>query len=218
MKKVLIYIIVLLILITGVSAITGALGNAKAILRPEVQAGQTIILDYSIIPQNPNDVPIHVILSLDEEFSDMVFLSEEDFILQPGEERKVPYTITVSDPYTHEGRIIARFNSVDGKGAGVALSSKIIIIGTEDNPEVDDPVIDPNQSDPNVDDPSPNEPVVNSNPNNPPTGGVVQEPPKQNLDKSPKANPIVGLALLLLIPVIGLITLFTIIKAQQVKK
>jgi len=123
-------------LVGGVFAITGSIGNAKMVLRVE----QGDIIDKSILVKNVNDVPINVELFVSGDLANYVDLDEEKISLEAGEETNVFFSIEAVKAGTSETKINLKFSPIDG-GNGVGLSSTIIIIAQE-NPDFDDSFID----------------------------------------------------------------------------
>ncbi len=129
-KKILI-LFAFMFLISGtlvVSAITGSIGNGRMILYPEVNGWSNTIVQKTILVNNVNDVPVNITLQLDSNASKFIELIDETFILEPDENKKAEIKIKVKKVGTYEGRVNVFFNSIDGKEAGVVLSSTIIVI------------------------------------------------------------------------------------------
>ena len=110
------------LLINSVYAITGTIGNAKMILRGEI--GDTI--ERSILVRNVNDVKLNIKVFVTGDLAKNIELKEEEFELEPGEEKKVYFTIYADEPGTYESKINVQFTPEEGNGVG--LSSTIILI------------------------------------------------------------------------------------------
>src|SRR3989344_3419080 len=124
---------ILLINIGFASAITGAMGNAKMVLYPEVNGFTYTKIEKSILTKNVNDVPINISLQVDNETAKFIELIDETFILEPHTEKKAEFIVKVKDEGTYKGKIAVFFSPVDGdKKTGVALSSEIIVIAKKD--------------------------------------------------------------------------------------
>jgi len=116
------FVFTLLILLTGsvfVSAITGSMGNARMILYPEVNGWTNTVIEKTILVRNVNDVPINIKLETDEEGSKFIELVDEEFILEPDEERKAQFVVKVKKEDTYEGRINVFFSPAEEEGPGV---------------------------------------------------------------------------------------------------
>ena len=111
-----------------ISAITGSMGNAKMILYPEVNGWFTTTIEKTILTKNVNDVPIKIRLERDLEAIKFIELIDEGYILEPGTEKKAQFLVKVKKEGRYEGRINVFFSAVEGKEAGVVLSSQIIVI------------------------------------------------------------------------------------------
>ena len=124
---------ILLIIASFASAITGAMGNAKMVLYPEVNGFTYTKIEKSILTKNVNDVPINISLQVDNETAKFIELIDETFILEPHTEKKAEFIVKVKDEGTYKGKIAVFFSPVDGdKEAGVALSSEIVVIAKKD--------------------------------------------------------------------------------------
>ena len=124
---------ILLITVGFASAITGAIGNAKMVLYPEVNGFTYTKIEKSILTKNVNDVPINISLQVDNETAKFIELIDETFILEPHTEKRAEFIVKVKDEGTYKGKIAVFFSPVDGdKKAGVALSSEIIVIAKKD--------------------------------------------------------------------------------------
>ena len=130
MKKLLSIILVLFLLVAFhpvTAKITGAIGNGRVVLRPDVQAGETKVIERTLLVRNPNDVPVDIELEASETITDIIDLKDISFTLQPGEEKEARFNIILSDTKSYEGAIVVFFN-FEGK-QGIALTSTIIIVG-----------------------------------------------------------------------------------------
>jgi len=116
-------VVLLLSFVGSVYAITGSIGNARMILRPEV--GDTI--DRTILVKNVNEVALNIELSASGDLSEEINIIDSEFQLAAGEERKARFTIKVEKLRATETKINVKFSPLDD-GNGVGLSSTIIII------------------------------------------------------------------------------------------
>ncbi|MGY4884768.1 MAG: hypothetical protein ACP5NZ_04290 [Nanobdellota archaeon] len=136
MKKTLIFALALMFMISSsflVSAVTGSIGNAKMVLYPEVNGWTNTVVEKSIQVNNVNDVPVNITLKLDENASKFIDLVDESFILEAGESRKAQIEIRVRKEGKYEGRVNVFFRPVEGKDAGVVLSSTIVVIAKKES-------------------------------------------------------------------------------------
>jgi len=147
-------LIVLLVNITFVSAITGSMGNARMILYPEVNGWTTTTIEKSILTKNVNDIPIDIKLEVAEDSTEFLELVDENFILEPGTEKKAEFLVKVRKEGTYNGKINVFFSSVaddneSNKEPGVALSSTIIVIAKKDQDynEIDEEDVDNSETD-----------------------------------------------------------------------
>jgi len=112
----------LIILVNIGSALTGKIGNARAILNAET--GDTI--DRTIKVINDNEVPVAIELFASGDLADDVTIIDNDFTLQPGEEKDARFTIYVSQAGTTETNVNVKFTAI-GEKQGVGMSSTLII-------------------------------------------------------------------------------------------
>ncbi|MBS3094466.1 hypothetical protein J4474_02275 [Candidatus Pacearchaeota archaeon] len=123
---------IIILSLNSVSAITGSIGNARMVLYPEVNGWFSTTIEKSILVKNVNDEEIKITLEADEEGKEFLEVIDTEFILQPGDEKKAQFIVKVKKEGTYEGRINVFFSPIDGKGAGVALSSTITVIAKKD--------------------------------------------------------------------------------------
>jgi len=121
--SVILVVVMLLSFVGSVYAITGSIGNARMILRPDI--GDKI--EKSILVKNVNDVAVNIELTVIGDLENDIKLKEEAFTLQAGDEKKAYFTINVKKAGTTETKINVKFSPIDG-GNGVGLSSTIIVI------------------------------------------------------------------------------------------
>ncbi len=133
-------IVILLVSMSFASAITGSIGNARAILYPEVgKSGLTI--ERTILVKNVNTDAINIRL---ETNSSVIEIADKTFTLEPGSEKNARFKIKLKKAGDYSEKINVFFTPLDGKGAGVALSSTIIIRaaagdGNEGTPDDSEP-------------------------------------------------------------------------------
>lgn len=121
-----IFVVILMIFVSNVYAITGSIGNARMVLRPEL--GDKI--EKSILVRNINDVPVDIELSVFGDLEKYITIKDNNFTLQPEEDRKAFFIIDVQKGGVTETKINVKFTPTDGKN-GVGLSSTIIVIVKE---------------------------------------------------------------------------------------
>jgi hypothetical protein len=144
-------ILLMIILISNVFALTAKIGNARMVLR--VDTGEQIKRSIRVI--NDNDVSVEINLFASGDLKDDIEIIDNNFILQPGEEKRAYFTIDVKKSGTTESNINVKFIPEQGNGAGI--SSTIIIIakggiidGNIDDvndADINDDVVDVNDDD-----------------------------------------------------------------------
>ena len=122
-----IFVLILMIFVSNVYAITGSIGNARMVLRPEL--GDKI--EKSILVRNINDVPVDIELSILGDLEKYITIKDNNFTLQPGEDRKAFFVIDVQKGGVSETKINVKFTPTDGEN-GIGLSSTIIVIVEEE--------------------------------------------------------------------------------------
>lgn len=125
MEKRIIYSVVGLMLliafVANVSAITGRLGNSRMILNADV--GESV-RRYLFI-ENPNDVPITIVITPSGDLINNLNLEENDFVLQPNENKNVYFTIKADEAGSTETKLNVMFKPPQGNGVG--LSATVIL-------------------------------------------------------------------------------------------
>ena len=120
--------ILFLVIILGAieaSAITGNIGNARMVLYPEVGLFGTSI-EKTILVRNINDEAINVSLVADSNISEITKIIDENFILQPDEEKDARIVLNINKVQNYDGRINIFFKGLDDKNS-VVLSSNIVV-------------------------------------------------------------------------------------------
>ncbi len=123
---------IVLVSVGAVSAITGAMGNARMILYPEVNGLTYTEIEKSLLIKNVNNESINITLQIDEETGKFIELIDESFILEPKTEKKAQFIVKVKEEGTYKGKIAVFFSGLGKQKAGVALSSEVIVIARKD--------------------------------------------------------------------------------------
>ena len=118
-------IFVFLLLITSVNAIVGKIGNGKMILN----ATTGDVIDRTIRIINDNNVSIMINMFPNGDLENDTVIIDNNFTLNPGEEKNVGFKIYLKKPGVFQNRINVQFTPVDGKN-GVGLASQITITVT----------------------------------------------------------------------------------------
>jgi hypothetical protein len=137
-KKILLLtsMIVLVLLLVNVSAITGSLGNSRMILR--VEPGE--VIERHLLIKNVNEEPISVSLSVSGMLVENIVLVDEEFDLEPGDERKAYFTIYTDEYGAFETKINVAYQPTEGNGVGLAAT--VIVLSMEEGVELDDDEIE----------------------------------------------------------------------------
>jgi len=120
--------LLILNIMSSVYGITGAIGNARMVLR--AKTGDKI--EKSILVRNVNDIAVDISLKASGDLEDYIEIKDKEFRLNSGEEKKAYFTINVKKEGTTESKIDVKFTPVDGSN-GVGLSSTIIVIAEKSN-------------------------------------------------------------------------------------
>jgi len=117
-------------MISSVSAITGSIGNGRMILRPDV--GEEVEKYVRVI--NTNDVGVEIEVFASGDLAEDIEVVDDSFYLAPGEEKKAYFIIDVKKGGKTESKINIKFTPTDG-GNGVGLSSTVIVIAEGEDEE-----------------------------------------------------------------------------------
>lgn len=124
-KKLFIIAVLCLLLIPYASAITGSIGNAKAIVTVDISKSN--ILERTVLVKNVNNISISVKLEAVDDLELITNIIDKEFELGAGEEKKARFKVTIPEKGTYNGNIVVFFNPPEGKGAGVVLQANLII-------------------------------------------------------------------------------------------
>ena len=140
MKKVFCLLLLILILVPSALAITGEIGNARAIISREWNGRET--LERTILVRNPNDVKLDIKLEPSDEIKDIVEIVDKEFELQPGEEKNARFNLKIEREGSWSGKIHVFF--IPEEGSRVVLSSTIVLsVGeAQDEDEIPDETTD----------------------------------------------------------------------------
>jgi hypothetical protein len=155
LNKITSIILIVLLILPVANAITGSIGNAKAIIKTEVQEGKTTVIERTILVKNVNDVPLNITLETGDDLKNIVELIDSKFVLQPKEEKKARFNLNIERPGNYSGKISVFFTPQD-KGNGVVLASSLVILAygegnfpEEEQPENDTVVDNPEDDEDN---------------------------------------------------------------------
>lgn len=117
--------------------ITGSLQGARMVL--SAAPGEKV--ERSILVSNRNEVSIMIGLKPSGDLADNLEIKgEANFSLDPGEERKVYFTIEADEPGTTETKINVLFTPEEGNGVG--LPAVIILVASGEASEIEEIVED----------------------------------------------------------------------------
>ena len=119
-------LIFLILVIPIANALTGSIGNARAIVSVTLDEDSKVI-DREILVQNVNNESVKITLEPKDDFETVVNILDKEFVLQPNEEKKARCQITVTQPGIYNGQVVVLFEAMQGKSPGVALPSSIIL-------------------------------------------------------------------------------------------
>ena len=171
--------VLLLVLATNAFALSASIGNARMILYPEIAPGETAVLEKSILVRNINNVSVMIHLDAIQDIENMTEILDNDFVLEPLQEKDARFILTIEEPGRYEGSIGVSFAVAEGDqqgSGGVGLLSNIIIVAREGNQTTSQ---------------------VNQT--------TAENQTQQQEEKGPMANPVVGFVIMVIIIAIGLI-------------
>ncbi len=124
-KKLFIMVVLCLLLIPYANALTGSIGNAKAIVT--VDLSKSNILERTVLVRNVNNVTVNIRLEPVDDLELITEITDKEFELKAGEEKKARFKVNIPKEGTYNGNIVVFFNPPEGKGAGVVLQANLII-------------------------------------------------------------------------------------------
>lgn len=213
-------ILILLILVSGVYALSASIGNARMVLRPTVEEGSITTIEKTIQVNNVNDVPVIINAKSSREFEDILTIPEPEFILEPGETKNMDFIITLEYGGRYEGKINIAFKPADpeSKSSGVGLSSTIIILAEGPENPNPPPVLDEEDSippPPSINETGTEEEVEEDNESS--VDNIVEDEELEELptiSAEKKPNPLIGIALIIAILAVG-IAVFILINKRS---
>lgn len=132
MKKYIFCLLILLSLLPIAHALTASIGNARMIIRTEVEEGETTVIEKYVRVNNVNDIPVDVNLEPHGDLIDIVELLDTSFTLEPGESKDANFVIRLNYGGTYQGKIAVSFSAEDSPGVGLGSTVIIIAEGPED--------------------------------------------------------------------------------------
>ena len=203
-NKIIICLAILALFLPVVSALTASIGNARMVLHTEVEDGDLTNIYKAIKVNNVNDVPVTITLNARGDLTDIVEIIDSNFDLLPGESKDAAFRITLEYGGKYEGQIGVAFAPQDG-GNGVGLSSTIIILaeGPEDpnaeQEEIEEPITEEDEEETTEEEDEEEEVTLTFGGNK-----DIEDSPK-DVDQDKKANPLVGIMIVLIIVGLGAI-------------
>jgi uncharacterized membrane protein len=83
-------------------------------------------IENYVLVKNVNDVPVNITLSASGDLAEDIKILNQEFTLQPGEDKKAYFTLEVTREGQTEGKIDIEF--IPEEGDSISLSSTIIVI------------------------------------------------------------------------------------------
>jgi hypothetical protein len=125
---------VFMVLILNFVQSGGSLLTPKMIIRTNISSSDGATIDKAIGVLNDEDYPLNVSLKPSDNIKSMIKLESEGFVLAPGEERWVNFTLDIKEPGEYSGEVIVVLSAEDQQTTG--LSSQIIIFAEGNREEV----------------------------------------------------------------------------------
>lgn len=116
----------IVLFISSAFATTARIGNSRMILRAGV--GETV--ERYVLVMNVNEGDVTIDLSVTGDLVDNLVLEEDSFVLKPGEEKKVFFTIRADEESSTTTKINVAYSS--DQDSGVGLTSTVILIAAEE--------------------------------------------------------------------------------------
>jgi hypothetical protein len=128
-KKIISSILVITIIVFSItmisinaSAITGKIGNGRMILNLE----QGDKLEKYIQVINDNNVSVNISVYSSGDLENNIEVLDENFMLNPGEDKRARFIITAGAPGNYEGKVNVAFKPTSNE-SGVGISAQIIL-------------------------------------------------------------------------------------------
>ena len=186
-----IFVLLFVLTLTPVLALSASIGNARMILYPTIVPGETSTIEKTILVRNINNVSVMIHLESLGDIENMTELLDNDFVLEPLQEKDARFRLTIDEPGRYEGNIAVSFAlAEDAQSSGVGLLSNIIVIAREGNETTH---VEVNQTIP-----------------------TNQTQPDDENDSRP--NPLVGLGIIVVIVAIGIIGFKFLKRGKDVAK
>lgn len=198
MKKVLIFLFLIVLSLPFVYALTASIGNAKVILRVNASPEDPAIIERTILVNNKNEIPVNIILTPSNGFDKFVDIKDKEFVLQPSESKKALFILTIDRGGRIEGNINVGFSPADPtiKENNVGLSSNIIILS--EGPIIEEPEEeDLDEEDADEEDTVPIEPYEDIE------EPIVEKEAKETVEKD-GPSPLIGVLIIIGIIAVGL--------------
>lgn len=120
-----------IVLAVSASAITGILGNSRAVLYPKVGFWGTTI-DRTLEIRNENNVSINVKLEADNNSAKFIDIVDKSFTLDSGQTKNAAFKINIKSAGDYDLKVNVFYSPADGKGAGVVLTAEMIVHASKD--------------------------------------------------------------------------------------
>ena len=151
-----IFVLMILLVLSFVSATIVSIGNARMVLYPNISSGEPTVIEKSIQVINVNNYSVNVTLKPDESLENYTTILDNAFILEPDESVQARFNLTFDQPGRYDGRIFVDFlptiSTMEGENStqAVGIASRIIVIArnvsVQNNSTVVEPPIETNNS------------------------------------------------------------------------
>jgi len=115
---------ILVIVSSSVLGLTASIGNARMVIRLNV--GEEI--EKYVLVKNVNNVSVNINVSASGDLEKYIKIKDNNFVLEPEEEKKAYFTISPKKNGTFETLIRVSFTPAEGKDPGAGLASTVIVI------------------------------------------------------------------------------------------
>src|SRR3989344_7935294 len=95
----LIFIASVFLIIPTVFSITGRIEPGGVVLRPEVKAGESKVIDRTLKVINDNDETVNVTIEPDNDLIGIAQVTDSKFQMLANEEYEAHYYLAIADPY-----------------------------------------------------------------------------------------------------------------------
>lgn len=124
------------------AALTASISMPRMVLYQNITTGEILEFENSVGVINDNDHEVKINVEPIGVWKDRVVIEENEFTMQPGEEKDVYYNIKIEKAGYYEGKIVVTFSDNLSKDT-LSMAQKLVVIVKDENGNVPGEVKDP---------------------------------------------------------------------------